>query len=576
MAPSSLFGGKHGLYSIQDPSLNSSAVEALARLLEEQSFRLAVVAVPQGESTATGWRKDMRRHLVSDGKLLAVIGGLGTKKTDKQVQYWIVCGEPRPTKGVLFIDLSLLAQEEDADVANMMAFAARIVCILHPSVEDGLFPPFESERYLGLLSRHFQSGYQDVQGLCHVIGPRRIEAADWSLDLAYYVARPADANPVHKRLDGRLVMDLLRRASAPLRVYVIGVNGQGKSLLLAQIAEELAERDIHSVGLSFGLTDRFVFGTHAQTTGKFRYIGARTAESVISLGATKRRLEEHVRTIVSDSKRLQAFQSALATLGFGHRLYLIPSTLKVREGLIPDDRLAEIVEVTESRTRDASLEMPATFSLAVLVEERGHHIVPFENLSSGEQHLITLAAKLSACGGPGTVMLVDEPELSLHVSWQRAIPLMLAGLSQQLGCAMVIATHSPVLIASALAEDHCFVAERQILKGLSRSKFASVESVLLDDFGTYTSNTRRVHELCAMVVADTIRELNDDMEKPSQRHRQLALGRLNDMTRVIQAAQTGNLECRDRDLELIRQTHAAIEELFQQQTMVADHQEGQV
>lgn len=58
-------------------------------------------------------------------------------------------------------------------------------------------------------------------------------------------------------------------------------------------------------------------------------------------------------------------------------------------------------------------------------QESRSSITTFDELSSGEQQLLTLALKLTAYASDSTVILVDEPELSLHVSWQRAIPVML-------------------------------------------------------------------------------------------------------------------------------------------------------
>jgi predicted ATP-dependent endonuclease of OLD family len=62
-------------------------------------------------------------------------------------------------------------------------------------------------------------------------------------------------------------------------------------------------------------------------------------------------------------------------------------------------------------------------------------------LSSGERHVLTLlfsATHMSAADG---VLLIDEPELSLHVDWQRII---LAELMAQAGNRQIIAcTHAP-------------------------------------------------------------------------------------------------------------------------------------
>lgn len=72
------------------------------------------------------------------------------------------------------------------------------------------------------------------------------------------------------------------------------------------------------------------------------------------------------------------------------------------------------------------------------------HTTGLETLSSGERQIVTL---LYAATHMNTqrVVLIDEPELSLHVDWQR---MLLSKMSEQLQDRQVIAcTHSPVIAA---------------------------------------------------------------------------------------------------------------------------------
>lgn len=68
------------------------------------------------------------------------------------------------------------------------------------------------------------------------------------------------------------------------------------------------------------------------------------------------------------------------------------------------------------------------------------------SLSSGEQQEVVLAYGLLFREQPGTLILLDEPEISLHVSWQLdLIPdlLKIAGVAK---LEFLIATHSPQII----------------------------------------------------------------------------------------------------------------------------------
>lgn len=67
-------------------------------------------------------------------------------------------------------------------------------------------------------------------------------------------------------------------------------------------------------------------------------------------------------------------------------------------------------------------------------------------LSSGEQHLLALFTRLLFDTSPGTLVLVDEPEISLHAAWQQQFIDDLERISKLVDIQVVIATHSPSIV----------------------------------------------------------------------------------------------------------------------------------
>ena len=67
-------------------------------------------------------------------------------------------------------------------------------------------------------------------------------------------------------------------------------------------------------------------------------------------------------------------------------------------------------------------------------------------LSSGEQQILVLAHEILFKATPGTLVLIDEPELSLHVLWQASFVEDLAQMGQVNNLSFLLATHSPTLI----------------------------------------------------------------------------------------------------------------------------------
>ena len=68
------------------------------------------------------------------------------------------------------------------------------------------------------------------------------------------------------------------------------------------------------------------------------------------------------------------------------------------------------------------------------------------NLSSGEQHELVLLYELLFRVARNSLVLVDEPELSLHVVWQQQFLRDLQEITRLGGFDVVIATHSPQII----------------------------------------------------------------------------------------------------------------------------------
>ena len=72
----------------------------------------------------------------------------------------------------------------------------------------------------------------------------------------------------------------------------------------------------------------------------------------------------------------------------------------------------------------------------------------FKQLSSGEQNLLSTAARLIAYATEGSFIIIDEPEVSLNVAWQqRYMELVSKALVHAPGSHVLIASHSPYLVS---------------------------------------------------------------------------------------------------------------------------------
>ena len=76
-------------------------------------------------------------------------------------------------------------------------------------------------------------------------------------------------------------------------------------------------------------------------------------------------------------------------------------------------------------------------------EQNGELLTPYQ-LSSGEkQMLVILMTVLFECGEP-YALLMDEPEISLHIEWQQQLITLIRRLNPN--AQIILSTHSPALI----------------------------------------------------------------------------------------------------------------------------------
>jgi len=75
-----------------------------------------------------------------------------------------------------------------------------------------------------------------------------------------------------------------------------------------------------------------------------------------------------------------------------------------------------------------------------------------KSLSTGEKTLLSKIMYLYFLGYKDKVILIDEPELSLHPSWQNKVLKIYENFALKNNCQIIIATHSPHIIGSAKPE----------------------------------------------------------------------------------------------------------------------------
>ncbi len=141
--------------------------------------------------------------------------------------------------------------------------------------------------------------------------------------------------------------------------------------------------------------------------------------------------------------------------------------------------------------------------LDVLLEREGarHEVIEMHLASSGQLALISSLLFLITEAGRSPIVLIDEPENSLHPAWQREyVDKLLAAMAYR-DATIIIATHAPLVVTGAMNEGSGHVAVFRVKGGQPRrlqiDPFASpssIEEILWEAFGVVTPANHYVSE----------------------------------------------------------------------------------
>ena len=117
---------------------------------------------------------------------------------------------------------------------------------------------------------------------------------------------------------------------------------------------------------------------------------------------------------------------------------------KVYEDLI--NKLDMYTEIINSRLKFKNIKISRNDGIKIVDSENDEKTIPLNNLSSGEKQEIVLFYELIFESGNNELLLIDEPEISLHIAWQKMFMDDLLRIVKYKGINAIVATHSPQII----------------------------------------------------------------------------------------------------------------------------------
>jgi predicted ATPase len=311
---------------------------------------------------------------------------------------------------------------------------------------------------------------------------------------------------------------------------IIGENGSGKSYLLNKLAKKYVSKGFNVIGIANSIHDKFTLRSKY-----FSLLGARMGRTIASK-TIKRAFKENSD---DDVLRLRKFSEILTYAGYSGRIgfrlngiqeielfdlddaeYLNEeekSDVRVisskyfhmhsnynseQENVIWLGRGRSNYEEVESSVFQRLIKLETKLkklgfikSIDVLLEKE-EKIIGLNQASSGELAFITSMIYISTVITERTIILVDEPENSLHPLWQKEYFAKLLDLFHYYDLEIVLATHSPLIVSGAAngnTKIHVYKAVEGELTALQYES-QNLESLLWSFFSITTPESRFMSE----------------------------------------------------------------------------------
>ena len=108
-------------------------------------------------------------------------------------------------------------------------------------------------------------------------------------------------------------------------------------------------------------------------------------------------------------------------------------------------QLSLLTSIVNSRFQYKKLSIHRRIGFVITTHD--DNTIPLRSLSSGEQHELVLLYQLLLETKPNSLIMIDEPEISLHVNWQEQFLNDIQRISDLGKFDVLIATHSPDIIS---------------------------------------------------------------------------------------------------------------------------------
>lgn len=322
---------------------------------------------------------------------------------------------------------------------------------------------------------------------------------------------------------------------------LVGENGSGKSRRLAELASELIESGRRVIAIANTVFDRFPRVRRSSYMRLSPSIGRRYAAEVFKRALTSSPAET-LRNASLIGKALE-YTGFEPVIGLHVRLRAkanLDDLGRVLEGEMPSDdipvvlRALEIYRNYKNYRQSAWVDMygghigPDRRELLGLLKHefklkriglvenvsitlgRRNSFYELDDASSGEVSLLATYAYIATHIEEGDIVLIDEPENSLHPRWQREYCRRLLDQFYLYSPRFLIATHSPNIVQGAQSSDVDVSLVRMPSDQVTSEPITkSIEGTLFEVFGVLSPANHYLSEKVTHLLNELVQHRQD-------------------------------------------------------------------
>lgn len=128
----------------------------------------------------------------------------------------------------------------------------------------------------------------------------------------------------------------------------------------------------------------------------------------------------------------------------------------LRGAMLKQERIEKFFDLINSLFLSTGKEIDIDDKNRVIFR-KGSQIIEMDRLSAGEKQMLLLLFTLFLMEDKSTVLLLDEPEISLHIEWQDRLVSLMHDLNPN--CQIIMTTHSPNIFADGWEDKLVFISD---------------------------------------------------------------------------------------------------------------------